>query len=205
MSRPRRGDLVPALIARQDATARLTARSLAVLSRAHVAADDVGATWRTECERAATLCAPLAARAMVATVVKAAVDGPAAVETLLAGAVRRILASLGACPARADAESSALPRLRPSTELDAARARTARLRAEWLTIKEQIQAGALVSTAVVERTWAARILAARALLLSLPVTLADRLHRAATLGDTAAITTALKGAVRDVLRELEPR
>jgi phage terminase Nu1 subunit (DNA packaging protein) len=59
----------------------------------------------------------------------------------------------------------------------------------------------LLPRAEVERTWSQHVAAVRTKLLAFPVTLADRVHRAAVDG-VGAVERVLADAVRDALREL---
>jgi phage terminase Nu1 subunit (DNA packaging protein) len=82
------------------------------------------------------------------------------------------------------------------------RARQARAQALVALQIYQTRAKELLPRAEVERVWAQHVAAVRATLLALPVTLADRLHHAATMDGVAAVEQILTEAVRDVLREL---
>lgn len=66
----------------------------------------------------------------------------------------------------------------------------------------QQRAGELISAVEVERSLAAYIAAARAKLLSAPITYADRVHRAATRQGLAGVEASLKDLAHEVLREL---
>lgn len=66
----------------------------------------------------------------------------------------------------------------------------------------QMRAKELLPRAEVDRVWSQHIAAVRAKLLSLPVTLADRVHRAAKMDGVASVERILNEVVRDVLREL---
>jgi phage terminase Nu1 subunit (DNA packaging protein) len=82
------------------------------------------------------------------------------------------------------------------------RARQARAQALVSLQIYQMRAKELLPKADVERVWAQHVAAVRAQLLTLPVTLADRLHHAAKTEGVAAVERILTEAVHDVLREL---
>lgn len=66
----------------------------------------------------------------------------------------------------------------------------------------QVRRRELLPASEVEKIWGSEVAAIRAKLLALPVTFADRLHRAATLEGLAGVERVLQAAVRDVLRQL---
>lgn len=69
----------------------------------------------------------------------------------------------------------------------------------------QLRQRELLPAPEVERQWLAEIAGVRALLLALPVTRADRVHRAATLEGLPGVERELQAAVKDVLRQLAGR
>lgn len=69
----------------------------------------------------------------------------------------------------------------------------------------QLRQRELLPAHEVERQWLAEIAGVRALLLALPVTRADRVHRAATLEGLAGVERELQAAVKEVLRQLAGR
>lgn len=88
--------------------------------------------------------------------------------------------------------------------VDLARERARKERAQALLAEQQYAARgrALLPAEEVEKVWGAHVAAVRAKLLALPLTLADRIHRAGTLHGVAGVEAALEQAVRDVLTEL---
>ena len=66
----------------------------------------------------------------------------------------------------------------------------------------QMRAGELLPRVDVEKAWASEISAVRTMLLSWATTLADRLHRAATLEGVAGVEQMLEEEIHGVLREL---
>ena len=68
--------------------------------------------------------------------------------------------------------------------------------------KHQTLEGELLPADEVRRTWAAEVTAIRTRLLAWPTTIADKLHRAATLEGVVGIENVLQEAVREVLTEL---
>lgn len=75
-------------------------------------------------------------------------------------------------------------------------------RARKLQLENDQKAGRLLPVDEVRRVWSAHIAAVRTKLLALPVTLADKVHRTATLEGAGGVERALNVAVRDVLTEL---
>lgn len=87
-----------------------------------------------------------------------------------------------------------------ATDLQADRARRERAQAALAEQALEIRARELLPAAEVELLWSREVAAVRAKLLALPLTLADRVHRAATEG-VVAVEQVLADAVRDALRE----
>ncbi len=88
--------------------------------------------------------------------------------------------------------------------VDVARERARKERAQ-AQLAEQLfakRAGELLETADVERTWSAVVAAIRAKLLALPISYADRVHRAVTLDGLPGAERELRDVAHDVLREL---
>lgn len=69
--------------------------------------------------------------------------------------------------------------------------------------QHQIRARELLQASEVEKVWGAECAAIRTVILSIPVTYADRVHRAATLEGLSGVEAALKDIAHQVLRELE--
>jgi phage terminase Nu1 subunit (DNA packaging protein) len=86
--------------------------------------------------------------------------------------------------------------------LELERSRRERAQALLALQTYQMRAKELLPRAEVDRVWSQHVSAVRAKLLSLPVTLADRVHHAAKMDGVASVERILNEAVRDVLREL---
>ena len=86
--------------------------------------------------------------------------------------------------------------------LELERSRRERAQALLALQTYQMRAKELLPRAEVDRVWSQHVSAVRAKLLSLPVTMADRVHHAATMDGVASVERILNEAVRDVLREL---
>jgi len=87
--------------------------------------------------------------------------------------------------------------------LNPAQERARRERAQAVLAEQmyQIRMRDLLPRIEVERVWSGEIAAVRTLLMSMPVTLADQLHRAALAG-VPAVEKVLEDAVHNVLMEL---
>jgi transcriptional regulator with XRE-family HTH domain len=90
-------------------------------------------------------------------------------------------------------------------DLVADRARKERAQAALAEQAYLIRHRDLLPREEVERTWAGEVSATRAKLLSWSLTLADKLHRAATTEGVPGVEQLLAEEVRDVLRELAAR
>lgn len=88
--------------------------------------------------------------------------------------------------------------------LDLAQERARKERWQGLLAEQTFKAREkeLLPRVEVEKLWSAEVAAVRAKLLALPTTLADRLHRAATLEGVLGVERILHEAVRETLREL---
>lgn len=93
---------------------------------------------------------------------------------------------------------------RNGTQLDAAQERARKDRALALLNEQlyKVRDGELLQRDEVRQKWAKEVMGARAVLLSLPLTYAAKIHRAATQDGEAGVERALKDAVKEVLREL---
>jgi len=89
-----------------------------------------------------------------------------------------------------------------TSSLEQARIQKELSQAELNRQTAEIRAGNLLQRDDVERVWSQHVAAVRRKLLHLPVTLADRLHRIATLEGPSAVEAKLLEAVEDVLNEL---
>ncbi len=69
--------------------------------------------------------------------------------------------------------------------------------------QHQLRAKELLYATEVEKIWGDEVSAIRTVILSIPVSYADRVHRAATLDGLVGVEAALKEIVHQVLRELE--
>lgn len=85
---------------------------------------------------------------------------------------------------------------------EAARARKDEAQAKLAEQMYLVRDGKLLPAEDIERIWAQHVAAVRTKLLAFPVTLADRIHRAARLDGVSSVERLLEDAVRDVLREL---
>ncbi|HRU09763.1 MAG TPA: terminase small subunit [Thermoanaerobaculia bacterium] len=89
-----------------------------------------------------------------------------------------------------------------TSSLEQARIQKELSQAELNRQTAEIRAGNLLQRDDVERVWSQHVAAVRRKLLHLPVTLADRLHRIATLEGPSAVEAQLLEAVEDALNEL---
>ena len=89
-----------------------------------------------------------------------------------------------------------------TSSLEQARIQKELSQAELNRQTAEIRAGNLLQRDDVERVWSQHVAAVRRKLLHLPVTLADRVHRIATLEGPSAVEAKLLEAVEDVLNEL---
>ncbi len=89
-----------------------------------------------------------------------------------------------------------------TSSLEQARIQKELSQAELNRQTAEIRAGNLLQREDVERVWSQHVAAVRRKLLHLPVSLADRLHRIATLEGPSAVEAKLLEAVEDVLNEL---
>ena len=90
----------------------------------------------------------------------------------------------------------------PASGLRSARERRELAMAAESEQRVALRAGKLIAIEDVERTWSTIVSAVRAKLLTLPVALADRVHRAALTSGAAGVESILHAAVYDCLREL---
>lgn len=86
--------------------------------------------------------------------------------------------------------------------LELERSRRERAQALLALQTYQMRAKELLPRAEVDRVWSQHVTAVRAKLLSLPVTMADRVHHAAKIDGVGSVERILSEAIRDVLREL---
>jgi hypothetical protein len=88
-------------------------------------------------------------------------------------------------------------------DLDEARALRYRAQARLAEQAVQIRQGNLLPRETVERQWSAQIAAVKTRLLALPVTHADRIHRAQVAGGRGGVLATVNEAIFEVLRELD--
>lgn len=202
-SATREADLVRALAARQDARSRKISRDLLRLAERHLPAAEVRRVWQAHVADARQQ-TEAAAEALVPAVITASGVGIEPVERVLRDAVRALLTALAGDTAEASAPSSP-PRPAPvatSSTVREAKAQSARFETRLLDLKESIAAGVMLPVDDVDRVWSARVTAYRAHVLNLPVTMADRLARAATLDGESEVRAVLAHAFAAAVAEL---
>jgi phage terminase Nu1 subunit (DNA packaging protein) len=82
------------------------------------------------------------------------------------------------------------------------RARKERAQAQLAELNYQERLGELLEKDDVAKTWESEVAAARAILLAVPQTWADRIHRAGALDGVAGVERELRVMARETLREL---
>ena len=87
-------------------------------------------------------------------------------------------------------------------DFELARVRKEHWQAKLAEQKHKILEGELVHVDDVRKAWDAEVAAVKARLLAVPVTLADRIHRAAVLEGVTGVEAALDDAIHEVLTEL---
>jgi phage terminase Nu1 subunit (DNA packaging protein) len=103
---------------------------------------------------------------------------------------------------RAWLEARRLATAQTHVDLALERARKERAQAQLAEQTYRARAGELLEREDVRRTWAAVVVAIRTKLLALPVTLADKVHRAALLEGAVGVERVLEAEIRNVLVEL---